>query len=146
MRLIALLIGTLLTISVQAKDYGDKNCNIFITSAQNVITGGWGNYYSIKVKVTKNIIEQYYKDSTVSISYDVRGEWITTSESTIADLGSTFEYTFNLPFGATYHQDVLEVTAFIDNKIDRLFDNNIPFGNALLNSRNNWYYSNHTCN
>lgn len=136
---LGLLVLTVMFSSVSfARDYGDKDCNIFVIQAGNVITGGFGNYLSAKVAVSKSLIQRDFKKFQVRI---LGSENI--SPSKIEDSGKFMIFVFDkYAKGIEYRGNSASVVAFISNGIDRLFDNN---DNVLLVQKHNWQYTNPRC-
>lgn len=122
----------------KATDYGDKNCNIFVVQAGNVITGGQGVFLSAVVAVSKNLINQDFKNYKVSI---LGSENIAPTR--VTENGGYLVYTYDrYTKGIDYSKGVAFVTVSISNGIDRLYDNN---DYVLLNGDHNWQYTNQRC-
>lgn len=131
---------TLLAVSsfVQASDFGDKNCNIFVSSAENVVTGGNGNFLSASIVISKDLISRHFQNYQVQI---LGSESVKPTK--IEDKGQFMVFTFDMyAKGVEYRGNSARVVAFITNGVDRLFDNN---DNVLLVSEHNWQYTNQRC-
>ena len=132
-------ISIFIISAASASDYGDQNCNIFVSKAGNEITGGFGNYISATVIVTKSIIYSDFQNYSVRISgyEDIK-------PTKVFDIGDKRMFTFQRFRKGIYNQGAkTTVIAYIDNGIDRLFDNN---DNVVLERMHNWQYSNPYCN
>ncbi|MEQ1877888.1 MAG: hypothetical protein ABL958_14695 [Bdellovibrionia bacterium] len=139
MKLLLFVTALSLSFSANARDFGDKDCNIYVVRAGNVITGGHGNWLSATVAVSKDLIARDFQRPVVRIQ---GSENVAPTE--VKDGGSKLLYVFtNYRRGIEYHGNSASVVAFISNGIDRLFDNN---DNVDLVQRYNWQYTNPRCN
>ena len=140
MKNLIVLSALLLTAAnAHAADYGDKNCNIYVSKAGNVITGGWGNYLSATVVVSKDLIDRHFQKYQVRIAGSDK-----VAPTKVEDTGRKLVFTFeNYARGIEYHGNSATINAYITNGIDRLFDNN---DDVDLVQRYNWQYTNPRCN
>ena len=124
--------------SAHAADYGDRDCNIYVSDAGNVITGGDGNYISATVVVSGDLINKYFQDYEVKIN-----GYENAKPTRIEGKGAFLVFTFDkYRKGVEYHGNSARVEAYITNGVDRLFDNN---DNVWLVRAHNWQYSNQRC-
>mgnify|MGYP001004239806 FL=1 len=140
MKKLLIVLCTILAISGQlhAADYGDKGCNIFVSDARNVITGGHGNYLSATILVSKDLINRDFQDYKVII---LGSEAVQPTK--VEDKGRFLEFTFDkYANGIGHHSATATIVAFITNGIDRLFDNNDIVN---LVPKFGWYYTNPRC-
>lgn len=144
MRLILLLLVSLfLNANIQASDFGDHDCNIFISSAQNVITGGNGNFLSAKVVVKKDLLNKYFQNYQVRIinyTHPSSEDFVPTE---VVDNGNSVIFVFDkYTKGIDYSRNGASVEAYISNGVDRLYDNNHEVD---LTQSSNWMYFNQAC-
>ena len=132
------LLFLLFSTSVFANDYGDKDCNIYVSYAANEITGGYGNFLNAEVVVKKELISKDFNNSKVRIlGYE------DIAPTFVQQRGNNVVFSFKrYAKGIVYHGNSATIVAYIDNGMDRLFDNN---DNVVLVQRFNWYYTNPRC-
>ncbi|HLE10419.1 MAG: hypothetical protein A2504_15900 [Bdellovibrionales bacterium RIFOXYD12_FULL_39_22] len=136
--LLSFLILIMMNYAVDAAEYDDRNCNIFVVSAGNIITGSSGNFLSATIAVSKDLIAKHYKNYQVKI---VGNE--TSTPDDIVDVGNFLLFFFDkYTEGIEYHGNSANIKTYITNGIDHLFDNN---DNVWLVREHNWQYTNQHC-
>jgi hypothetical protein len=133
-------VSLLSSVPVMARDYGDRDCKVYVSTAQNEITGRSGNYLTATVMVKKTLLEGDFLSRTSKVR--IQG-FEDVAPSSIDDRGSEMAYQFTrYAPGIENHTQSAIVTAYIDNGMDRLFDNN---DNVDLVAQFNWRYTNPRC-
>lgn len=144
MKTAVVIFGILFGMQVFAADFGDVNCHVVLTEAENVIIGGQGNYYQARVAVSKVIIAAFFQNPSVQLQHS--GGLAVVAPTSVTDNGSHWVYYFKLNFGAYYYSRSLTLIPYVTNGIDRLFDNNFGRGEVVLANYNNWKFRQNRCN
>ena len=121
-----------------ANDYEDKDCQIFVSKAENEITGGNGNWLNADVVVKRTLIDQYYQAPQVKI---VGFENKTPSAEFEINDAVIYRFTHFSP-GVAYKYNTASIQVYVSNGVDRLFDKN---NEVKLVPENRWIYSNPKC-
>lgn len=134
--------------SAKAANYDDKNCQIFVVEAGNIVTGGYGNFIFAKVAVSKELIDRDFHDGVPQI-----GGYESVKPNLVEEVGEFKVFTFNKKNeekdyyegyrdGINYHNNTATIEVFISNGIDSKSDKN---DNVWLVPQHNWQYTNQKC-
>lgn len=143
--LITSLSLTLVCSSAFAEE--DKDCQIFVVEAGNIVTGGHGNFISAKVAVAKQLVQNRFPNYQIKINKAEDVKPTTVKPTTVTDAGDYLVFSFEkYRNGINYHGNrgtiVVYLTSTNDNGTDRLYDNN---DNVWLVRDHNWQYTNQRC-
>ena len=144
----------ILSFNLMATEYDDQGCNIFISKALNVAdkcndgyyfcTGVNRSYYTVTVKVKKELIKRDYKNYEVVV---VRDDREISSNGNYRQLkrydeGEYYKFVINYSEGATHKSDSTIFKTYISNGIDSLWDNNMYAADReiQLSKFNGWDY------
>ncbi|MBK7963264.1 MAG: hypothetical protein IPK04_20010 [Bdellovibrionales bacterium] len=140
MKLFIISLLTILTSFSQAEDSGDKSCQVVLVRAQNVVTGGWGNYYEATVAVSKDLISKLSSDFKVKLVPHIEMAPVATSDTKNYTL-----FSFKFEYGAYVISSYLNLIALVQDGTNSIYDSNFGTGMVSLNKDNNWMFVQSKC-